>query len=196
MTCFLIVQWQWQRTLGVLTRGEAGAVLPCCPWDPLKSLHLKKYWCCYSSIFSSSPPSLPLTCFLPLPHLSCGHPLCSLLHLFPFCALTATVSAVQKAEDSGTGWWLSILGSGVIRLATVPGIFLLPSGCWAWHVPFLWQFSLFSGFLKIAAFYLMSQGVPAHPCFVKCEQSVPIGEFRGTKKASSAAVQPKYAFVL
>ena len=30
----------------------------------------------------------------------------------------------------------------------------------------------------------MSQGVPAHPCFVKSEQTVLIGEFRGTKKAS------------
>ena len=30
----------------------------------------------------------------------------------------------------------------------------------------------------------MSQGVPAHPCFVKSEQTVLVGEFRGTKKAS------------
>lgn len=35
----------------------------------------------------------------------------------------------------------------------------------------------------------MSQGVPAHPCFVKSEQTVSIGKFWGAKKASWAAVQ-------
>lgn len=50
-------------------------------------------------------------------------------------------------------------------------------------------------FPKIAAFYFMSQGVPANPCFVTSEQNVPIGEFRGTEKASSAAVQLKCGFI-
>lgn len=42
----------------------------------------------------------------------------------------------------------------------------------------------------------MSQGVPAHPCFVKSEQIVLIGGFRGSKQASSAAVQRKCGPVL
>lgn len=40
----------------------------------------------------------------------------------------------------------------------------------------------------------MSQSVPVHPCFVKSEQIV-LGEFRGTKKASSAAVQCNWGLV-
>lgn len=64
-------------------------------------------------------------------------------------ALTVVVSAVQKAEERGTGWWLSPhLESGVTCPVTVPGIFSSPSGCWAWHVPFLVTIQPVSSFSK------------------------------------------------
>lgn len=51
------------------------------------------------------------------------------------------------------------------------------------HIPFLVTIQpVFRVlFFRPVSLYLMSQGVPAHPCFVKSEQTVLIGEFRGTK---------------
>lgn len=119
ITCSLFIQGQCQRILGISLGMRWVVSWRYGPWVSLESLHLRKFWCCCTSIFSF-PPLSPATSFSPSPPPSVPPPprTSPLLPVPPLSLLhsgaapTALVSAVQKAEDIGLGWWLSPLESG------------------------------------------------------------------------------------
>lgn len=150
--CLLVSRWRSQRNTRCETRRGPDILLlrfarEFAVDEILMLLHLQhllpfpflppSYFFSSSSTLFPSPSPLLHAPSLPLPLL------CSV------SALTAVVSAVQKAEERGTGWWLSPhLESGVTCPVTIPGIFSSPSGCWAWHVPFLVTIQPVSSFSK------------------------------------------------